>query len=466
MTLIAELLAVVVILGLMVYHGFNLAMIIAAGVEIRAQRWLPKERLEIAALRSGWLPSVSVIVPAYNEEITIVRTIESVLRVSYPDIEVIVVSDGSTDRTLAALAESFQLRPSNERPHGELAIQRVRAVFESATDKRLLVIDKRNGGKADALNAGINMATKPLILAIDADVLLERFAVLHLALPFAMDKHVVATGGMIRPYNGCTIRGGRVDPVSMPATRLEGFQVLEYLRAYGIGRLFFNRLNAHLIISGAFGLFDSDVLRAIGGYQPHAIGEDMELVVRIHRFCADHRPGYRIWFSADALCLTEAPHTVKDLGKQRTRWHQGLLSVLRIHSGMALSRRYRTVGLLAFPYFMLEANAPILEALGWTALPILWWSGLLPASQIVAFIGVGVLLSTSVSFAAIFFDTISFSHFSKVSDRLQLVGYGVLEHFGYRQITVYFRLRAFYRYYRTIQLKAAWRPPRRMGAQA
>ena len=234
-------------------------------------------------------------------------------------------------------------------------------------------MDKRNGGKADALNAGINMAASQLVLAIDADVVLDRFALVDLALPFITDPTTVACSGMIRPYNGCAVRRGRLGRVGMPSTLLESCQVIEYLRAYGIGRLFFNRLNAHLIISGAFGLFDRDLLLQLGGYQRHAIGEDMELVVRIHRYFAEHHRAYRVWFSADALCLTEAPHSLTDFGKQRTRWHQGLLSTLRIHRGMTAKRRYGMVGLVAFPYFFLELYAPVFEALGWLALVPLWF---------------------------------------------------------------------------------------------
>jgi cellulose synthase/poly-beta-1,6-N-acetylglucosamine synthase-like glycosyltransferase len=462
MTVAVIIFSGVIIAGLAVYHGFNLATIALAAVELRRQRWFETRRLERIAIESGALPSVAVIVPAYNEQVSIVQTLESVLRLSYPDLQIIVVSDGSTDQTLATLAKAFRLRPSSERPGGPLATQAVRAVFRSETDSRLLVVDKRNGGKADALNAGINMAASRLVLAIDADVVLDKFALVHLALPFITDPTTVASSGMIRPYNGCAVRHGRLGRVGMPSTLLESCQVIEYLRAYGIGRLFFNRLNAHLIISGAFGLFDRDLLLQLGGYQRHAIGEDMELVVRIHRYFAEHDRVYRVWFSADALCLTEAPHSLTDFGKQRTRWHQGLLSTLRIHRGMTAKRRYGMVGLVAFPYFFLELYAPVLEALGWLALVPLWFGHLLTTDQLLLFAAVSLLLSASVSLAAIFLDVVGFRHFEHPLDRAKLVGYAALEHLGYRQLTIYYRLRAFYRYYRTVQLSSGWTPPARM----
>src|SRR5262245_19735784 len=203
MSLLAEVVTAVVVAGLALYHGLNVAMIALAARELRRQRWMNWRRLAAIALESGSLPAVTVVVPAFNEAISIVRTVESILRASYRDLQVIVVSDGSTDQTLAMLARRFALRPSNVRGTGTLPTQAVRAVFESASDARLLVLDKRNGGKADALNAGINLASKPLVLAVDADVVLDRFAVVHLALPFALDPSVVASSGMVRPQNGC-----------------------------------------------------------------------------------------------------------------------------------------------------------------------------------------------------------------------------------------------------------------------
>jgi cellulose synthase/poly-beta-1,6-N-acetylglucosamine synthase-like glycosyltransferase len=361
------------------------------------------------------------------------------------------------------LTSAFTLRPSNERPAGLLSTQNVRAVFVSDTDARLLVVDKRNGGKADALNVGLDMASTRLVLATDADVLFDAHALLHLVLPFVFHKETVATSGMIRLYNGCTLARNRIARVRIPRTLLESSQVVEYLRAYGIGRLFFNRLGGHLIISGAFGLFDRQLLLELGGYQTHAVGEDMELVARIHRHCIEQKRPYRIEFAAHALCHTEAPHTRADFGKQRTRWHHGLLTTLRIHRHMRLNPRYGSIGLVTFPYFVLELYAPALEAIGWLALPLLWLFGLLPAASVTMFVAVSVLLSASVSLAAIFLDTLHFGYFRRAVDRLVLVVCALIEPFWYRPLTVYYRLRAFYRYYRTIHLKTAWKSPARVA---
>jgi cellulose synthase/poly-beta-1,6-N-acetylglucosamine synthase-like glycosyltransferase len=459
--MIPWLFSTVVIASLVVYHGFNLLMVTLAWFELRRQRRMGTRRMRIMAKAGTPLPGITVIIPAYNERVSIVRTVGSVLRSSYPDVQVIVVSDGSTDRTLRVLTEAFALRPSNVRPAGSLPTQNVRAVFESETDARLLVVDKRNGGKADALNVGLNMATRRLVLATDADVLFDVHALLYLALPFMLHGETVATSGMIRLHNGCTLRRNRVVQVAAPRTLLESSQVVEYLRAYGVGRLFFNRLGGHLIISGAFGLFDRQLLLELGGYQAHAVGEDMELVARIHRHCREQRRPYRVEFSAHALCYTEAPHTRVDFGKQRTRWHHGLLTTLRIHRQMAFNPGYGSIGLVTFPYFALELYAPVFEAIGWLTLPALWLSGVAPSATMILFAAVSVLMSMSVSLAAVGLDALYFTHFRRATDRAIVVGAALLEPFWYRPLTIYYRLRAFYRFYRTIHLKTAWKSPAR-----
>jgi cellulose synthase/poly-beta-1,6-N-acetylglucosamine synthase-like glycosyltransferase len=463
----SSVLSLVIIAGLVVYHGSNLVMIVLAVSEVYRQRRVsPAERVDIA-LKSGVLPGVSVIIPAYNEDVTIIRTVSSVLALDYSEFEVIVVNDGSTDRTLGALWDEYALRPSSDRPTREIPTQRVRGVFISDKDPRLKVVDKRNGGKADALNAGICLADYPLVLAIDADVVLDTHALVHLAIPFVEEPRTIATSGMIRPQNGCTVQAGRLVSTGLPTTWLEGFQVLEYLRAHTIGRLFFNRVNAHLIISGAFGLFARQRLMEIGGYQTHAIGEDMEVVVRLHRHLRDGGVPYRITFAVDALCLTEAPHNLTEFGKQRTRWHQGLLTTLRAHGNMACRSRYGAIGWIAFPYFLLELYAPVLEGLGWILVPVLWGCGVLSGGRVALVVATSVVMSGFVSIAAIAVETAAFSFLTRLRHRLRMVWLALLEHVGYRQATVYYRVRALVRYYWAIQLRSGWTPPtRQTGASA
>jgi cellulose synthase/poly-beta-1,6-N-acetylglucosamine synthase-like glycosyltransferase len=443
------------------YQGLTLLMVVTSAFEIRRLRPVSPQLLVDSALASGELPPVSILVPAYNEESTIARTVDSLLALRYPQLEVIVISDGSEDRTIDVLRERFGLARTRDESRRELMTQRVRRVFSNTAGRRVVVIDKRNGGKADALNAGIDYARFPLVLALDADVVLDPDALAHLAIPFALDARTVASSGMIRPQNGCDVVHGRLVRTAAPRTWLERVQVVEYMRAYGVGRMFFNRYNAQLIISGAFGLFSRQLLLDLTGYQTHAVGEDMELLVRAHRHLRNRGVPYRIGFAPDALCLTEAPHTLRDFGNQRTRWHLGLLSTLRLHRSMGGRSRYGAAGIVGFPYYVAELFYPFLELVGWAVLPILVLFGAVDAMAVLRFILVVMLLGSLVSLAALTIDSAFFGFFTSRADRCRLVVAALVEQAGFRQFTLFFRLRAFLRYYRTLQLRTGWRPPAR-----
>jgi len=443
-----------------VYQLLQLLMMAFAWREVRSG--LRQRRLEVAsaAAASGELPGISVLVPAYNEQASICRTVETLLAQNHDDIEVVVVSDGSTDRTLATLRDRYDLFLAGDLPpSGPIPTQAVRAVLRSRADPRLVVVDKRNGGKADALNVGINTATRPLVCVIDADVVLDPWALMHLAYPFVEDATTVASSGTIRLQNGCRVERGRVTEVDLPDSLVEAIQVLEYVRAFGIGRLFFNAQNAHVLISGAFGLFDRSVLVEVGGFQPNAIGEDMELVLRIHRNLSGRR-AYRISYVGDALCFTEGPHSLSELGRQRTRWHQG-------HAGLLFRPKLGAAGTLALPYFLLfELLSPVVETVGWVLIPVGLAAGLLPLDTLLAFLAASVLLGATVSLVALALDDLALGLFPRLGQLLTLAAWSVLEQFGYHQATLFYRLRAFPRYYRTIHLKGGWVSPARQGRAA
>lgn len=429
------------------HHLLNLTMVIGAVFEIRRQRRASPQNLRRLACQSGLLPGITVVIPAYNEQRTIARTVFSVLAADYPDFEVIVVNDGSTDRTLGVLWETFELAPTNDLPEPALQTQAARAVFKSRADPRLRVVDKRNSGKADALNTGINWSTRKLVCAIDADVVLDRHALADLALPFAEDHEVMATSGRIRPINES---GGWI----------QRLQALEYLRAFNVGRMFFNQINAHLIISGALGLFRRSALLEAGGYQVHAIGEDMELVVRMSRRRQETGRPCRMVFVADAVCFTEVPGQLGELGRQRTRWHQGLLTTLRLHRKMLFNKRYGSAGLVSFPYFFFfELLSPFMEFLGWIVLATLTATGSLGWDQALPFLTAALVLPATVSAAAILIDALEFRGRSSAGQRLMLLCFALVEPLGYHQTMLFFRLRAFLRYYRSVHLRPVWRPP-------
>ena len=440
-------------------------MVVMAWLEVAADRRRRQDTDLALALSPERLPGTTVVIPAFNEEACIVRTVASALDLHYPDLEVVVVNDGSSDRTLPYLVRAFDLVPVRRPPGESIPTEEVRNVFAGRQEPRLLVLDKTNGGKADALNAGINQSTRELVCVVDADVVLDPDSLAHLAVPFVEDPETFAASGTIRPLNGCVIdASNRVVP-QLPSRLLEAFQVLEYIRAFTVGRLFFNRVGAHILVSGAFGLFRKSALLQIGGYHNHAIGEDMELVVRAQRTLRAAGLPCRIHSVPSALLYTEAPRSLKELGRQRTRWHQGLLTSLRMHRTLFLNPRFGAVGLVAYPYFVLfELLSPVLEAFGWLVLPVAVLTGIAPPGPALALLLASTLLSVGLSTAALALDAWYMRFFRRPSDWLRLAAVAAIEPFGYHQANLYFRLRAFPSYYGRVHLRAGWMPPERRGA--
>jgi cellulose synthase/poly-beta-1,6-N-acetylglucosamine synthase-like glycosyltransferase len=393
-------------------------------------------------LRSPATPGVSVVAPAYNEDATIRESLRSLLMLHYPDFEVIVVNDGSKDATLSTLIENFGLVRAPVDHPGRLVTQSVRGIYRSLSHQDLVVIDKVNGGKADAINAGINAARHPLVCVIDADSLLEEQALTRAVLPFLEDPSTVAAGGNVRIVNGCTVDAGRVTRIGLPGNLLARFQVVEYLRAFLSGRVAQSAFNALLIISGAFGMFRRDVLVDAGGFRHDTIGEDMEIVTRLHRYCRDRGMRYRIVFQPDPVCWTEAPETIRVLGSQRNRWQRGTLQVLSYHRQMCGRARYGAVGLFAMPYYLLfEAAGPFIEIAGYVVTAIGLAFGLLDWRLVELLFVAGVLYGALISLTAVLLEEVSFRRYASVRDLLLLAGISVLESFGYRQLTTWWRLK-------------------------
>src|SRR5690606_9667639 len=269
-------------------------------------------------------PPIALIAPAFNEQETAVDSVRSLLSLNYPEHEVIVVNDGSSDATVARLIEAFELRPFPKMSTFDVDTARIRATYRSRRHPNLWLVDKENGGKADALNAGLCYCRTPLFCAMDADSLLDRDALTRVVRPFLEDARTVAAGGIIRIVNGCTVEAGSVVDTRLPDSLLARFQVLEYLRAFLVGRMGWDALEGNLIISGACGIFRRSTGIAAGGSSTRTVGEDMELVVRLHEYCRDHDIPYRISFVPDPVAWTEAPESLRILGRQRDRWQRGL----------------------------------------------------------------------------------------------------------------------------------------------
>ena len=393
-------------------------------------------------LGSRLAPRVSVLAPAYNEEATIEESVRALLALHYPRLEVVVVSDGSKDRTVERLVEAFDLVPVPLVYRNELATARVKTLYRSRAYPSLVVADKENGGKADALNAGLDLSSGDLVCAIDADTLIEPDSLLRMVRPFVTRPDVVATGGTIRVANGATIEGGTVRDVRLARHPLAVLQTMEYLRAFLFGRLGWNRLGGNIIISGAFGLFDRDAMLAVGGYAHDTVGEDMEVVVRLRRRGVEEDGPSRVDFVPDPVAWTEVPESLRTLARQRDRWHRGLSDSLLRHRRMFLNPRYGALGTVVTPYFVLgELAAPVVEAVGLLGLAAGLWLGAVSVDFAILFFLVAYGYGMVLNVATLLLETTSFRRYRHLGDVLRLLLWSLLETFGYRQLTVWWRLK-------------------------
>jgi cellulose synthase/poly-beta-1,6-N-acetylglucosamine synthase-like glycosyltransferase len=393
-------------------------------------------------ITSGAAPPVTLIVPAYNEERSCVPSLQALLTLNYPEYEVVVVNDGSTDGTLAALIQAFDLARTTRLISAEIPTQPVRRIYRSQRHGNLWVVDKANGGKADALNAALNHCRTPVFCTIDADSILEPDALLRATRPFLEDERVVGVGGIVRVVNGSVVEAGRVQAVRLPRRLLPLFQVVEYLRAFLSARVAWSELNASLIVSGAFGVFRRDLVVQAGGYATDTVGEDMELVVRLHKVC--RRQGFtpRVVFVPDPVAWTECPETFVGLARQRDRWQRGLLESLWRHRGMLANPRYGTVGLLAFPYFLfLEGLGPIIEILGYVAFTATLIAGVWSGLYVASFLALAIVVGIALSAAAVALEELTFRRYPGWGDLFRLFAAALLENLGYRQLNQFWRFR-------------------------
>jgi cellulose synthase/poly-beta-1,6-N-acetylglucosamine synthase-like glycosyltransferase len=391
---------------------------------------------------------ISLVVPAYNESKSIVTSVKALLQLEYPDFEVVVVNDGSTDDTLEKLIAGFQLYLYPEAYRKQVPCGTIRATYRSARYRNLRVVSKENGGsKADACNAGINVCRNPLVAIVDADGVLQRNSLMRAVRPFLENPDTVAAGGAIRIANGCTLREGFLEQVALPKNPLALMQVLEYLRSFLFGRMGWEPLGAVLIVSGAFGVFRRTTLIEVGGFNPQAVGEDMELIVRIHRIMKQQRRRYHIGFIPDPVCWTDAPETLKDLGSQRARWHQGLGQALMLNRWLMLNPRGGTVSWLAIPFYLLfELFGPVIEALGIVFFVTAAAFGLIAWADAAVFFVLALSLGMLQSVCAIMLEEFSFPMYRKSRDLALLYAAALLENFGYRQLTVWWRLKGLARW--------------------
>lgn len=398
-----------------------------------------------ALAKSHFTFPISVLMPAYNEATTVVESAHSVLSLDYPEHEVIVISDGSTDDTIARLTEEFRLERRETVVRRSLPVRgAIRAIYRSATHPKLVVIDKDHAGKSEALNAGINLSRYPLFCTIDADSIFNENALLRVVRPFLEDPdRVIAVGGQVRVANGCRVERGRVVEPRLPQNVLAAFQVVEYLRAFVASRLGLSAMNNLLILSGVFSLFRKDVVIEVGGFHSGTVTEDMELVLRLHRHMREQKRPYAIQFLPDPICWTEVPERLGMLAKQRGRWHRGLIHSLWIHRSIAWGRNSGSLRWVGYPYYVFfEVMGPVVELVGYVLIPIAYFMGFLSPLYFWAFLFLSITVGTFLSVSAVFLEELSFGLYRRWGDFAQMISIGVLENFTYRPLSLLFRLGA------------------------
>lgn len=411
-------------------------------------------------------PKITIIAPAFNESKTIIDNVRTLLSLYYNNFEVIIVNDGSTDNTFEKIREAYDLVRVNYYFDYRIPCERIRGVYKSKDPSynRLTVLDKNNGGKADALNAGINISRSNLTVTIDADSIIEADSILKLVKPFLeeKDKKVIGTGGVIRIVNSCDIERGHIQAINLPEKFLPRLQVLDYTRAFLLGRMAWSHLDGLMLISGAMGMFDRETVIRAGGYSTKTVGEDMELVLRMRRFMAEHDSEYEVTYIPDPLCWTEVPSDLKSMRKQRTRWTRGLVESLWAHRKMLFNKNYGRLGLLGYPYWLLfEWASPLIAFSGmiYTVYLAITRSLNLPFFLLL-FLFV-YTFAVSLTTWAILFEEITFHKYRRKRDVLRLVGTAMLEPFFY-PVHTYFAVRG---NFEAMRGKKGWGKAERSGFQ-
>ncbi len=457
------------------YNSINLLCLVIARIDIKRKiTGMGFADLDIA-MNSPFTPPLSIIIPAYNEESSIEESVRSLLNLQFPRFEIIVVNDGSSDKTLEKLRHVFNMKPADINYMERITTATVRGFYQSKDRLpdhviRFVVVDKENGGRADACNVGINASHCPYFFSTDADSIIDEKALIQTFRSVLDHKDVVAIGGQIAILNGSDIKDGKVVKPRLPKNSVARFQIVEYIRSFTMGRSAFSRMGSVIIISGAFGIFQKELVQKVGGYltkyltsklaheytrpAAHTIGEDMELTIRLQRYIHEKKLKKTVAYVPQALCWTEVPESLKNLSKQRNRWQRGLMETLQFHRKMIFNKNYGRIGLFGLPYFFLfEFLGAYVEFLGYVSLPILFYLDVLNYSYAIWLfifsVVYGILLSVSSIVMSAWAQKTAETdmsgktliYFDDLKEIFILILYGILENFGYRQLTVWWRIR-------------------------
>lgn len=448
----------------LVVNSFYALLLLLAVPEIWKHWKITRDEDLSLYLGSEALPPISILIPAYNMQASITDSVDAQLALDYPQHEVIVISDGSVDGTMECLRRAFELYEVPPAFPSRIKTKPVRGFYRSRTQPHLLVVDKENGGKADALNVGMSAARYPVVVAVDADTIVARDALLRLARPFLLGERVAAAGGTLRIANGCRVERAHVMDARVSRRFLPGVQVPEYLRAFLFGRLGWNRLGGNLIVSGAFGLFQRKDLLEIGGYTPGNVVEDLDLIVRLHKHLRARGESYHIPFIPDPVAWTEVPSDLRTHGRQRERWHRGLVVTMINHARVVMNPRYGMLGLVTAPFFLLgEMLAPVVEVIGYLLTALGLALGILDLEYAALFLSAALGYQMLLTVWAVVLEEATFRVYGRFGDFLRILGYAVIEPFGYRQLTVYWRIKAFWNALRGL---THWGEMQRRGFEA
>lgn len=428
-----------------IMHVYVLIVSLWSAYALRRSHNLQRFGRVAEMLSSRMAPPVSIVIPAYNEAIGIVDSIRSMSIVSYPRLEIVITNDGSSDDTLRNLIDAFGLEKVRIPYRASIPTAHIKGIYRGKAAVPVTVVDKENGGRADALNAGVNAARYPYVLCTDADVILDRDCLVRSMQRIVEDRErTVGVGGNIRPINGSKVELGHLIETHVPRSLIARLQILEYLRTFISARPGWSRLNALPNVSGAFGVWRRTTLLEVGGFTEGHMGEDMDLTLRVHKFCRDNRLDYRIVYEPSAVIWTEVPPTRRVLRRQRIRWHRGLVQAVKDFRGLTLNPKYGKLGMITWPgYVLFEFLAPIVEAIGYVVVPLGLVLGLLSPKAIALVIAIAYGVGLLNSLIAILLDE-PYGYANGRSDTVRLISAALVENLGYHQMTVIWRIRALF----------------------